>query len=77
MSTTEYDRRIIGCYNEEKLVEKLEFNENCRNCPRRKEDMEWLPLIVIAIFVGILGLYYIVKWAVKDALREYFRDKDA
>ena len=39
--------------------------------------MEWLPFIVIAIFVGILGLYYIVKWAVKDALREYFRDKDS
>lgn len=59
MSTTEYDRRIIGCYNEEKLVEKLEFNENYRNCPRRKEDMEWLPILVITILVAILGLYYI------------------
>ena len=43
----------------------------------RTKDMEWIALIVLAIFVGILGLYYIVKWAVKDALREYFRDKDA
>ena len=43
----------------------------------RRKDMEWLPFIVIAIFVGILGLYYIVKWAVKDALREYFKDKDS
>ena len=41
------------------------------------KDMEWIALIVIAVFAGILGLYYIVKWAVKDALREYFRDKDA
>ena len=39
--------------------------------------MEWIALIVLADFAGILGLYYIVKWAVKDALREYFRDKDA
>ena len=39
--------------------------------------MEWIALIVIAVFAGILGVYYIVKWAVKDALREYFRDKDA
>ena len=39
--------------------------------------MEWIALIVIAVFAGILGLYYSVKWAVKDALREYFRDKDA
>lgn len=76
MSTTEYDRRIIGCYNEEKLVKKLEFNENCRNCPRRKEDMEWLPILVITILVAILGLYYIVKRAVKDALKEYFGEND-
>ena len=41
------------------------------------KDMEWIALIVIGVFGGILGLYYIVKWAVKDALREYFRDKDA
>lgn len=41
------------------------------------KDMEWLALIVIAVFAGILWLYYIVKWTVKDALREYFRDKDA
>ena len=39
--------------------------------------MEWIALIVIAVFAGILVLYYILKWAVKDALREYFRDKDA
>ena len=39
--------------------------------------MEWIALIVIAVVAGILGLYYIVKWAVKDALREDFRDKDA
>ena len=38
--------------------------------------MEWLPLVIIAIFIGVLGLYYIVKWAVKDALKEYFKDKD-
>ena len=25
----------------------------------------------------LIALYFIVKWAVKDALREYFRDKDA
>ncbi len=43
----------------------------------RTKDMEWIALIVLAVFVAILGLYYIVKWAVKDALREYFRDKDA
>lgn len=43
----------------------------------RTKDMEWIALIVLAVFAGILGLYYIVKWAVKDALREYFRDKDA
>ena len=43
----------------------------------RTKDMEWIALIVLAAFAGILGLYYIVKWAVKDALREYFRDKDA
>ena len=39
--------------------------------------MEWLPIIIITILILTLGLYSIVKWAVKDALREYFRDKDA
>ena len=38
--------------------------------------MEWLPLVVIGILIIILGLYFIVKWAVKDALKEYFNDKD-
>ena len=38
--------------------------------------MEWLPLMIIAIFIGALGLYYIVKWAVKDALKEYFKYKE-
>ena len=37
--------------------------------------MEWLPIVVIAVLVVILGMYYIVKWAVKDALKEYFKDK--
>lgn len=38
--------------------------------------MDWLPIIIIGILILILGLYSIVKWAVKDALREYFRDRD-
>lgn len=38
--------------------------------------MEWLPIVVIAILIVILGLYFIVKWAVKDALKEYFKDKN-
>ena len=38
--------------------------------------MEWLPLAVIGILIIILGIYFIVKWAVKDALKEYFREKD-
>lgn len=38
--------------------------------------MEWLPIIIISILILILGLYSIVKRAVKDALREYFKDKD-
>ena len=37
--------------------------------------MEWLPIVVTAVLVVILGMYYIVKWAVKDALIEYFKDK--
>ncbi|MFQ6804453.1 MAG: DUF6019 family protein [Lachnospiraceae bacterium] len=37
--------------------------------------MEWLPLAIIGILIIILGLYFIVKWAVKDALKEYFNDK--
>ena len=31
--------------------------------------MEWLPLTVIGILIIILGVYFIVKWAVKDALK--------
>lgn len=38
--------------------------------------MESLPIIIIVILILISGLYFIVKWAVKDALKEYFRDKD-
>lgn len=34
-----------------------------------------LPFVVIGILIIILGLYFIVKWAVKDALKEYFNDK--
>ena len=34
--------------------------------------MEWLPLVVIGILIMILG----VKRAVKDALKEYFNDKE-
>ena len=37
--------------------------------------MEWLPIFVVAVLAAILGLYYIVKRAVKDALEEYFRDE--
>ena len=37
--------------------------------------MEWLPLAIIGILIIILGLFFIVKWAVKDALKEYFNDK--
>ena len=38
--------------------------------------MEWLPITVIAVLIAISALYYIVKKAVKDALKEYFREKD-
>ena len=38
--------------------------------------MEWLPIAVITILIVTLGLYFIVKWAVKDALKEYFREKN-
>ena len=38
--------------------------------------MEWLPITVIAVLITISALYYIVKKAVKDALKEYFREKD-
>ena len=38
--------------------------------------MEWLPLAVIGVLIIILGVYFIVKWAVKDALKEYSEDKD-
>ena len=36
--------------------------------------MEWLPIAVIVILIIILGLYSVVKRAVKDALREYCKD---
>ena len=32
--------------------------------------MEWLPLAVIGVLIIILGIYFIVKWAVKDALKD-------
>lgn len=38
--------------------------------------MEWLPILVVTVLVAILGLYYIVKRAVKDTLKEYFRDEN-
>ena len=38
--------------------------------------MEWLPILVIAVLAAILGLYSIVKRAVKDALKEYYEEKD-
>lgn len=38
--------------------------------------MEWLPILVVTVLVAILGLYYIVKRAVKDALKEYFGEND-
>ena len=36
--------------------------------------MEWIALIVLAVFAGILGLYYIVKWAVKNGVKEAYKD---
>ncbi len=38
--------------------------------------MEWLPIAVIAVLIAISAVYYIVKKAVKDALKEYFREKE-
>ena len=38
--------------------------------------MEWLPITIIAILIAISALYYKIKKAVKDALKEYFREKD-
>lgn len=38
--------------------------------------MEWLSILVVTILIAILGLYYIIKRAVKDALKEYFSSKD-
>lgn len=38
--------------------------------------MEWLPSAVIAVLIAISAVYYIVKRAVKDALKEYFREKE-
>lgn len=38
-------------------------------------DMEWLPIAVLAVFIVIIAVYFTVKWAVKDALKEYFKDK--
>ena len=34
--------------------------------------MEWLTLLVVVILIAISGLYYLIKRAVKDALKEYF-----
>ena len=38
--------------------------------------MEWLPFAFVTIVVASLCLYGIIKWAIKDALKEYFRDKE-
>lgn len=38
--------------------------------------MESLPFIVLGCMILVCGLYYIVKWAVKDALEEYFGEKN-
>ena len=38
--------------------------------------MDWIPFACIAALVIISGLYGIVKRAVKDALKEYFKDKE-
>lgn len=38
--------------------------------------MEWLPIFVVAILIAILGLYSIVKKAVRDALKEHLSSKD-
>lgn len=38
--------------------------------------MEWLPFVFVALIVVLVCLYSIVKWAVKDALKEYFKDKE-
>lgn len=38
--------------------------------------MEWLPFVFVALIIIFLGLYAIVKRAVKDALKEYFDNKD-
>ncbi len=38
--------------------------------------MEWLPIAVVAVLIVIVGIYFIVKKAVKDALKEYFRDEN-
>lgn len=37
--------------------------------------MEWLPIAVIAVFALIAALYLTVKRAVKDALKEYAKEK--
>lgn len=37
--------------------------------------MEALPFIVLGFMILVCSLYYIVKWAVKDALIEYFGEK--
>lgn len=36
--------------------------------------MEWLPIVVIAVFALIAALYLTVKRAVKDALKEYAKE---
>jgi len=37
--------------------------------------MDWLPFAILTLGIVIVGLYAIVKWAVKDALKEYFEEK--
>ena len=38
--------------------------------------MEWLPILVVTVLVAILGLYSIVKKAVRDALKEHLSSTD-
>lgn len=49
--------------------------ERIGSCSRRI-IMEWLPFVFVALIIIFLGLYAIVKRAVKDALKEYFDNKD-
>ena len=37
--------------------------------------MDWLAFGFIGVLIIIVVLYGIVKWAVKDALKEYFKEE--